>query len=125
MDIRIGSDGGKSCQITITGELSENLRSPQPILFFAKMSGSPKAMRIDGLQFSIQEKMGFNLWWIMKELPTMQLKLIMPLESRGGYDFEKIQSISSPESAVGMALTSFKVTEKSMSFMLMLDLAKQ
>jgi hypothetical protein len=121
MEIKIGSDGGKSCIVTITGQLSSNI-NVKPILFFAGLNGAPKALRLDGLQFSIQEKMGFNLFWLMPEGET---RLIMPMESRGGYDLEKIQPISSPEAAVGIAITSFKVVEKNMSFFIILDLSKQ
>lgn len=121
MEVKIGSDGGKSCQVTITGQLSENLSEPEPILLFENLRNPPKHLRLDGIQFSIQEKMGFCLWWIVEGAPP---KLLMPLESRGGYDFEKIQSIPSPEGALGLALTSFKVTEANMSFLIMLDLAR-
>lgn len=123
MDIKIGSDGGKTCLVTITGQLSKDLPKPEPILFFKDLNQSPKGLRLDGVQFSIQEKMGFKLWWIMDEI--IHLKLIMPMESRGGYDLEKIHPVSSPDRAVGLALTSFKVTEKDMAFFIMLDMTKQ
>jgi hypothetical protein len=126
MDIKIGADGGKNCHVTITGQLSEPFPSPALVLVFNDLSGPPKAMRLDGIQFAIQEKMGFNLWWVMPpegEVPSY--RLLMPIESRGGFDFEKIKPVSSPEGATGIALTSFKVTEKDMSYLIMLDLTKQ
>jgi len=127
MEINFGSDGGKTCHVTITGQVDKASSTPEPILFFSKLEPPPKRMRIDGIQFAIQEKMGFNLWWIMcrDEQQIPNFKLIMPLESRGGFDFEKIKPIQSPDGATGIALTSFKVTEKNMTFMLMLDLTKQ
>jgi hypothetical protein len=126
MDIKIGADGGKNCHVTITGQMSEPLTKPALVLSFADLSGSPKALRLDGIQFAIQEKMGFNLWWVMPASGTVAaLKLLMPIESRGGFDFEKIKPVSSPEGATGIALTSFKVTEKDMSYLIMLDLTKQ
>src|SRR5271169_6064404 len=122
MDIEIGADRDKNCHVTITGQLTDSLSKPAPILFFEKLKGSPRALRLDGLQFAIQEKMGFNLWWIMvEEFKIPAYKLIMPIESRGGFDFEKINPVSSPKGAIGLALTSFKVTEKFMSFLIMLD----
>ncbi len=121
MKVKIGSDGQKTCLVTITGQLSKAFSEPEPILFFKDLQHTPKGLRLDGLQFSIQEKMGFNLWWLMVEGSP---ELIMPLESRGGYDFEKIQSINSPERAVGLALSSFKITEPKMSFLIMLDFTK-
>jgi hypothetical protein len=126
VDIEIGADGGKNCHVTITGQMEGPLSSPVSILLFSKLSGSPTKLRLDGLQFAVQEKMGFNLWWIMPpEDKIPSYKLIMPIESRGGFDFEKIKPVSSPEGATGLALTSFKVTEKSMSYLIMLDLTKQ
>jgi hypothetical protein len=125
MEIKIGADGGKSCHVTITGQLSANLSMPAPILLFADLVPPPKGLRLNGVQFAIQEKMGFNLWWILPpdgEIPAY--KLILPLESRGNFDFEKIKPIISPDAALGIALTSFKITEKNMSFMLMLNLSK-
>jgi hypothetical protein len=127
MEIDIGADGGKNCHLTITGLIDDNFPKPVPILFFDKLSGSPKALRLDGLQFAVQEKMGFNLWWIIASalIGPPAYRLIMPIESRGGFDFEKIKPVSSPPRAIGLALTAFKVTEKSMSFLIMLDLTKQ
>jgi len=122
MQVKIGSDGDKTCLVIITGQLSVNLLKPESILSFKNLKGSPKGLRLDGIQFSIQEKMGFNLWWTLS--PEAE-QLIMPLESRGGYDFEKIIAISSPPAAIGLALTSFKVTETKMSYLIMLDLTKQ
>jgi hypothetical protein len=121
MEIRIGADGGKNCHVTITGQLDSAPTSPVPILYFKDLQGSPTRLRLDGLQFAIQEKMGFNLWWILNG----GSEIIMPIESRGGFDFEKIKAVSSPDGALGLGLTAFKVTEKRMSFLIMLDLTKQ
>lgn len=126
MEISFGSDGGKNCHVTLSGQLSNLFPKPEPILLFRDLAGSPQKLRIDGLQFAIQEKMGFNLWWILPELNGIPaFKLIIPVESRGGFDFERIKPIQSPDQALGIALTAFKVTEPEMSFMIMLDLTKQ
>ena len=125
--IKIGSNGGKTCHVLIQGLVSENF-SAEPILFFKDIVGTSNTlapvtkMRLDGVQFAIQEKMGFDLWWMME---GDSLELILPLESRGGFDFEKIISIHSPEGARGLAFSCFKVSEPEMSFMLMLDFTKQ
>lgn len=126
MDIKIGADGGKNCHVTLSGQMSQNSALPVPVLVFSDLAGAPLKLRIDGVQFAIQEKMGFNLWWVMpadKGIPAYSL--IMPIESRGGFDFEKIKPLSSPLGATGIAISSFKVTEKDMSFMIMLDMTKQ
>ena len=129
MEITIGADGGKNCHITLTGEMRKNTVAPVPIVYFNSLNGSPGAMRLDGIQFALQEKMGFNLWWILDEPITEtgvpKLKLIMPIESRGGFDFERIKPIQSPHNAIGMALTTFRVSEPPMTFMVMLDFTKQ
>jgi hypothetical protein len=52
-------------------------------------------------------------------------ELIMPLESRGSIDLERVQSQPAPEGAVGMAVSSFKKTEPVMTFFLLLDLVKR
>ena len=123
-EVKIGSDGDKTCLVTITGQLSANLPKPEPILLFSELNfgfTSKRRLRLDGIQFSIQEKMGFNLWWTM---PEGKRKLIMPMESRGGYDFERILALVSPPEASGLELSSFKVNEKDMSFLIMLDMTK-
>jgi hypothetical protein len=121
VQIRIGADGDKNCHVTISGQSAGDMSQHATILFFKDLTKSPTKLRLDGLQFAIQEKMGFNLWWIV----NAGHEIIMPIESRGGYDFEKIKPICSPEGAIGMSLTAFKVTEKSMSYLIMLDLTKQ
>jgi hypothetical protein len=126
MEIKIGADGGKNCHVTITGQMSENFSKPAPVLLFKELSGTPLKMRLDGIQFAVQEKAGFVLWWILT--PEQQIpayRLIMPIESRGAFDFEKIKPVLSPEGALGLALTSFKVTEPDMSYLIMLDMTKQ
>jgi hypothetical protein len=126
MEITIGADGGKNCHVTIAGQMDGLLASPAPIVSFKDLKDSPTKLRIDGVQFAIQEKMGINLWWIMPaEEGIPAYRLIMPLESRGGFDFEKIKPLSSPEGSLGIALTVFKVSEQRMGFLLMLDMTKQ
>ena len=121
MNIRIGADGDKNCHVTITGLLSAPFPSHESILFFKDLKGSPQRLRLDGLQFAIQEKMCFQLWWIL----NANHEIILPVESRGGFDFEKIKPVSSPDGALGLSLTVSKVTEKNMAFLIMLDLTKQ
>lgn len=121
MKVKIGSDGQKTCLVTISGQLSKAYPKPEPILFFAKLLHTPKGLRLDGVQFAIQEKMGFNLWWMMAEGDP---ELIMPMESRSGYNFETIQGMPSPEHSVGVGLSTFKVSEPLMSYMIMLDFTK-
>jgi hypothetical protein len=87
---------------------------------FAKLDGAPKSVRLDGIVFAVQEKAGVNLWWEREEEEN---KLILPVESRGYFNFEGIMTLSSPEGAGGISMTTFKVDEPK-SFLLILDLVK-
>jgi hypothetical protein len=109
--------------VTISGQLSKDLVVPEPVLFFRDLN-PPIPLRLDGVQFAIQEKMGINLWWIVSEAKPMGLMLILPLESRGAFDFEKISPIRPPDKALGVAMTAFKVSEPKMNFLVMLDFTK-
>lgn len=120
MKIRIGSDG-MHCLVTVTGIAKQDILE-EPILLFKALKGSPDKIRLDGIHWMIQEKMGFNLYWIMSD---ESFEIIMPLESRGSIDLEKVQSQFSPEGAIGMAISSFKRTDARMSFFLLLDLVKR
>lgn len=122
MKITIGADGGKNCHITLSGTMELALSTPVPIVLFRELAGAPKKLRIDAIQFAIQEKMGFNLWWLMTDGSS---EIILPLESRGGFDFEKIKPLSSPEFSIGIGYSTFKVNEPSMNYLIMLDLTKQ
>jgi hypothetical protein len=122
MLIKISPDGDKNCLLTLSGFVAKDF-PVREILSFKKLKNAPRALRLDSILFVIQEKMGFNLWWWMDEP-----QLIMPLESRGYFDFEKVQSLHSPPGATGLGLSSFKgpkSTEPEQSFLLMLDMVKQ
>ncbi len=123
MDIKTVSDGDKSCLITLSGSIS-SLFKPQTVLVFSRLKGSPSRLRFDSVLFAIQEKMGFNLWWVNDE-DVKKWKLIIPLESRGYFDFEKLGALHSPDDAMGIGLSAFKNTETQMTFLLMLDFTKQ
>ena len=125
MDIKIGADGEKNCHVTISGDVDKGLSLPVSILFFKDLRGSPRGLRLDAIQFAVQEKMGFNLFWLLEsEAKIPKLKLILPVESRGFFDFEKIKPIESPPEAIGVGLTAFRVSEPGMTFMIMLDFTK-
>jgi hypothetical protein len=81
-------------------------------------------MRLDSVTFAIQEKMGFNLWWT-GGATIKDWQLIMPLESRGFFDFEKVGGLHSPDGCYGIGLSVFKNTDPMMTFTMTLDLTKQ
>lgn len=120
MEIRIGSDGHKGCLATISGFITSESKF-EPILYFDKLLNKPPRLRLDAVTFAIQEKMGFNLWWTAKDKSDWQL--IMPLESRGYFDFEKAGFIYSPPEAIGVCIEPFNLA-RTMSFLLILDFTK-
>lgn len=120
MKIKI-TGGAKNCRVSVSGLLNKGEYSAPSVIFLFE-SVEAKGMRLDSIEFAVQEKMGFNLWWLMKD---KSYEIIMPVESRGYFDFEKVDSWHSPGEAVGMALSAFKVTEPGMSFLIMLDMVKQ
>ena len=52
-------------------------------------------------------------------------KILMPIESRGYFDFERVQPYHSPEGAIGVGFKAYRVTEEKMAFWMMLDMSKQ
>ena len=90
---------------------------------FAKLNPPAlRGLRLDGLQFAIQEKAGLKIWW---DMGNSNFKLLIVLESRGGFDFEKIHPIASPAGAIGLAYSSFKISEHTTGFLVMMDFSKQ
>jgi hypothetical protein len=128
MDIKMGADSENSCRVTISGDLDKALELPAPIFLFVDLKRGHKpiaGLRLDCALWAVQEKMGFNLWWLIEPAAkSPRVKLILPLESRGFFDFEKILAIQSPPEAVGVGITAFKVTEKAMTYFIMLDFTK-
>jgi hypothetical protein len=123
MQIKIGSDGPKSCLATYSGRITTKF-IPESILSFDRLKPVPARMRLDSVTFAIQEKMGFNLWWAAGAT-IMDWHLIMPIESRGYFDLEKAGGIHSPPGAFGIGLSCFRNTDPDMTFMFILDLTKQ
>jgi hypothetical protein len=121
MEISIGSDGEKGCILTVTGQLSDDSRRVEPIFYFKDLKGHPLKVRLDSIQFAIREKMAFELYW----LTEAEHKILMPIESRGYFDFERVQPYHSPEGAIGIGLKAYRVTEEKMAFWMMLDMSKQ
>lgn len=120
MHVKVGSDGHKNCQITVSGILQSDL-DVRPILLFSALQPPPRSIRLDGVLFELEEKMGLYLWWMYESLPPT---FILPLESRGQLNFEGMQGLHSPQGCIGLGLSTFKVdTPKGM--LLMIDMVKQ
>lgn len=109
-----------NCLVKISGQIEKDIPLTK-VLMFEQLSPVPKAMRIDGVVFAVQEKAGFNLWWVEGE--GSEKRLILPLESRGYFNFEGMQSLQSKH-ALGIAMTSFNVTMPK-TFLILLDMVKQ
>ena len=108
-----------SCLVRISGWLDKDIPFTK-IFMFEDLNPVPKAIRIDSVVFAIQEKAGFNLWWVGE---GGEKRLILPLESRGYFNFEGMQSLQSKH-AVGIAIESFGVTSTK-TFLILLDTVKQ
>lgn len=111
-----------NCLVKISGWLEEDMPLTK-ILMFEDLSPVPKAIRIDSVVYAIQEKAGFNLWWVEGEGPD-EKRLILPLESRGYFNFEPMQSLQSKD-AIGIAIESFNVGTAPKTFLILLDMVKQ
>jgi hypothetical protein len=109
-----------TCLVKISGYLDEDLPLTK-VFMFEELSPIPKSIRIDSVIFAIQEKAGFNLWWVGGE--EGEKRLILPLESRGFFNFEGMQSLQSHE-AKGIAIEAFNVTGTK-TFLILLDMVKQ
>ena len=109
-----------NCLVKISGWLDKDMPLTK-IFMFDELSPIPKAMRIDSLVFAIQEKAGFNLWWVEGE--GSEKRLILPLESRGFFNFEGMQSLQSKH-AIGIAMESFNVSSTK-TFLILLDMVRQ
>ena len=108
-----------NCLVKVSGWLDEDIGLTK-ILSFDELSPIPKAIRLDSIVFAIQEKAGFNLWWVGEE---GEKRLILPLESRGYFNFEGMGSLQSKH-ATGIAMESFNVASTK-TFLILLDLVRQ
>jgi hypothetical protein len=113
-------EGAKNLTLHVVGNITKNV-SLYDILKFADLRSPVIKLRLESVTFAIQEKAGFYLWWRGK---GSEKSLILPLESRGWFDFEKVGCIMSPADATGIAISSFNVTEPK-AFRLILDMSKQ
>ena len=116
----IACDGPKNAVLQLTGKLTKDIPITDVFTLDQLTEPTPKAVRIESVTFAIQEKMGFLLYW--KTLKGYEL--ILPLESRGYFNFEPLQGYHSPKDLVGMAIESFGCAAPK-SFLLCLDLTKQ
>jgi hypothetical protein len=119
-NIKIGPEGQKNVTIMVSGVLTQTLDRAD-ILTLKDLQHEPKGLRLDSVLFAIQEKMGFQLWWRVGEVYT----LILPLESRGTFNFEGMQSLHSPKGLEAISMSSFGWAASEKSFMFILDLVKQ
>ena len=110
-----------NCLVKISGWLEKDMPYTK-VFMFDELAPVPKAMRIDSLVFAIQEKAGFNLWWVEGE-SAAEKRLILPLESRGFFNFEGMQSLQSGK-AKGIAIEAFNITSTK-TFLILLDMVRQ
>jgi hypothetical protein len=119
LSVEILGAGRKNITVQVWGILTKNLPVPR-VIFTLEDIGCSK-FRFESVVFAVQEKSGFYLWWKGKD---SNKSLILPLESRGAFNFEPVQCLHSPPDTVGIALTSFGV-DGPKAFRLILDLGAQ
>ena len=73
---------GKNISLQIMGIVTEDF-GPQVIFDIGKADPPMSGIRLDGILFAIQEKLGLLLWW-----DEEMTELILPLESRGAFRFD-------------------------------------
>ncbi len=108
----------KNATVNISGILTKDV---EWLDIFTLVQLNCEKVRFESVVFSIQEKAGFYLWWQGRDLNKT---LILPLESRGAFNFEAMQFLHSPPGTERMGLSSFGV-DKPKAFLLILDLGKQ
>lgn len=121
MKAEVVIDGVKNVVVEVSGVVEQG-DTILDILQLSSLQPPPKALRIDAVQFAIEEKMGIKLWWRGRE----DDELILPLESRGYFDFSKIHSLNSPRTVQAIGISFFNVPAGGIkSFLLQLDMEKQ
>jgi len=119
INFEVNADGPKNAAIVMSGIFKKDFPISD-VFLFSDLNPEPKAIRIEAIVFAIQEKMGFQLYW---KTPR-GYEIIMPLESRGYFNFETMQGYHSPRDATGFAMSSFGC-DKEKSFCIFLDITKQ
>lgn len=101
MGVEVLHAGAKNVIIVLTGSRTHEWVGNEPLVLFDAKDLDPPAprLRIDEIQFALQEKLGIKLWW-GKDC------LILPIESRGGFKFGG-GGLKAPEEWDGTIRASF------------------
>lgn len=124
---QVVGEGTKNLALEVRGVCTPSDEGPDglsiaQILKISDLNPVPKGLRLDAVMFLIEEKMGLRLYWTKGQ----ELIEILPLESRGHFDFTRIRPISSPKDIDGMAISAFNIGQSvDKSFLLLLDMEKQ
>ncbi len=119
ISVKVVGEGHKNCTLQVSGILFKEITNFQ-ILKFADLSHDATGVKLESVLFAIQEKAGLFLNWTKGK----ETSLILPLESRGVFNFEGMQCINSPEATDGISISAFGVPTPK-AFLLMLDMGKQ
>lgn len=123
MDIKVVAGGQNSLVVQVTGILTKDLSQPVTILDMAKVEGA-KRLRLDSMVFAVQEKLGCLFWWKMKEQD--EPVLMLPVESRGRFDWEAIRGLHTPDGELeAVRMSTFGFTPPWKALTIMLDFTKQ
>lgn len=98
--VRLANEGGKHVTAVISGWLTGD--SSISILDAATFNPRPKSLYLTEVTFSLQDKLGVQLLWGMEG--EKEAELILPLESRGKFDFSGFRGLPSPKENWGQKI---------------------
>jgi hypothetical protein len=100
LGVKVNHSGTKHATVEISGFLTGN--TAMNLFSRNSLDPRPKSLRIDAITYSLQDKLGIYLCWGMpgEEEPH----LIIPLESRGKFDFSATGGLKPPKDWDGMVI---------------------
>lgn len=118
-------DGATNVRIRVTGILDTSDFAQADITTISAMNPVPTFIRLDSVQFFIEDTLSCMLWWH----DTAGTSLIMPLAGRNHAHLEWYGGITNPKNAgvtgnVQLSTTGW-ATGKILHFTLLLDFTKQ
>lgn len=92
-------------------EVKGRLVTDEPAFLFKleDLKIPPTKLRLDSILWMIEEKAGMRLFWTEGEELEAGTDWITPIESRGYFDFEKIQPLQSEKVVKGIGMSPFKM----------------
>jgi hypothetical protein len=118
----VAHDGARNVLVEVTGILDTSDVAPMDITNLSALNPAPGMLRLDTVQFAIEDGLACMLWWH----DTAQT-LITPLAGRGKHDYAWFGGRNNPQNAgwTGNIMLSTAGWTGIKHFSLLLDLIKQ